>query len=130
MTLWHADADKRARDRQMPRERSQPSRRPSANSLTLVPAGTTEYIAAGDSQAAVPLPRSRKGFRPSMKDASRLSCLLLQLGSNDGEASLSGEGRYGGHILPEGRYHVETLIWTDPGLGQYYIRLDPGADPT
>jgi hypothetical protein len=21
---------------------------------------------------------------------------------------------------------VETLIWTDPGLGQYYIRLDPG----
>ncbi len=72
----------------MPCERSQPSHRPSANSLTLVPAGTTEYIAAGDSQAAVPLPRSRKGFRPSMKDASRLSCLLLQLGSNDGEASL------------------------------------------
>ncbi len=21
---------------------------------------------------------------------------------------------------------METLIWTDPGLGQYYIRLDPG----
>ncbi len=34
----------------------QPSHRPSANSLTLVPAGTTEYIAAGDSQAAVPFP--------------------------------------------------------------------------
>ncbi len=34
----------------------QPSYRPSANSLTLVPAGTTEYIAAGDSQAAVPFP--------------------------------------------------------------------------
>ncbi len=65
-----------------------------------------------------------------MKDASRLSCLLLQLGSNDGGSEPSGEGRYGGHILPEGRYHVETLIWTDPGLGQYYIRLDPGADPT
>ncbi len=76
----------------MPCKRSQPSRRPSANSLTLVPAGTTEYIAAGDSQAAVPFPRSRKGFRPSMKDASRLSCLLLQLGSNDGEASLPEKG--------------------------------------
>ncbi len=44
------------RDRQMPCERSQPSHRPSANSLTLVPAGNTEYIAAGDSQAAVPFP--------------------------------------------------------------------------
>ncbi len=30
--------------------------RPSVNSLTLVPTGTTEYIAAGDSQAAVPFP--------------------------------------------------------------------------
>ncbi len=28
----------------------------SADMLTLVPAGTTEYIAAGDSQAAVPFP--------------------------------------------------------------------------
>ncbi len=55
-TLWHADADKRARDRQMPCVRSQPSHLPSVNSLTLVPAGTTEYIAAGDSQAAVPFP--------------------------------------------------------------------------
>ncbi len=101
-TLWHADADKRARDRQMPCERSQPSRRPSANSLTLVPAGTTEYIAAGDSQAAVPLPRSRKGFRPSMKDASRLSCLLLQLGSNDGEASLPEKGATEATSCPKG----------------------------
>ncbi len=42
--------------------RSQPSRRPSANSLTLVPAGTTEYIAAGDSQAAVPYPRVGRDF--------------------------------------------------------------------
>ncbi len=40
----------------MPCKRLQPSHRPSANSLTLVPTGTTEYIAAGDSQAAVPLP--------------------------------------------------------------------------
>ncbi len=55
-TLWHADVDKRARDRQMPCKRLQPSYRPSANSLTLVPTGTTEYIAAGDSQAAVPFP--------------------------------------------------------------------------
>ncbi len=50
-TLWHEDIDKRARDRQMLCKRLQPSHRPSANSLTLVPAGTTEYIAAGDSQA-------------------------------------------------------------------------------
>ncbi len=55
-TLWHADADKRARDRQMPCERSQPSHRSSADFLTLVPAGTTEYIAAGDSQDAVLFP--------------------------------------------------------------------------
>ncbi len=32
------------------------SYRPSANSLTLVPTGTTEYITAGDSQAAVQFP--------------------------------------------------------------------------
>ncbi len=51
-----ADVDKRARDRQMPCKRLQPSHRSSANSLTLVPAGTTEDIAAGDSQAAVPFP--------------------------------------------------------------------------
>ncbi len=25
---------------------------------------------------------------------------------------------------------METLIWTDPGLGQYYKRLDSGEDPT
>ncbi len=86
----------------MPCERSQPSRRPSANSLTLVPAGTTEYIAAGDSQATVPFPRSRKGFRPSMKDASRLSCLLLQLGSNDGEASLPEKGATEATSCPKG----------------------------
>ncbi len=102
MTLWHADADKRARDRQMPCETSQPSHRPSANSLTLVPARTTEYIAAGDSQATVPFPRSRKGFRPSMKDVSRLSYLLLQLGSNDGEASLREKGTTEATSCPKG----------------------------
>ncbi len=25
-------------------------------------------------------------------------------------------------LFPKGRWHVETLIWTDPGLGQYYLR--------
>ncbi len=55
-TSWDADVDKQARDRQMPCKRLQPSHRPSSNSLTLVPTGTTEYIAAGDSQAAVPFP--------------------------------------------------------------------------
>ncbi len=60
-TLWHADVDKQVRDRQMPCKRLQPSYRPSANSLTLVPTRTTENIAAGDSQAAVPFPTD--GFR-------------------------------------------------------------------
>ncbi len=55
-TLWHADADKRACDRQMSCKRLQPSHLPSSNLLTLVNAGTTEYIAAGDSQAVVPFP--------------------------------------------------------------------------
>ncbi len=53
-TLWHADADKRAHDRKLPCKRLQPSHRPSAKSLTLVPAGTTGYIAAN--QTAVPFP--------------------------------------------------------------------------
>ncbi len=61
-TLWHADVDKRVRDRQMPCKRLQPSYRSSANSLTLVPTGTTEYIAAGDSQAAVPFPTESEGI--------------------------------------------------------------------
>ncbi len=62
-TLWRADVDKQARDRQMSCKRLQPSHCPSANSLTLVPAGTTEYIAAGDSQAAVPfLTEIRRDF--------------------------------------------------------------------
>ncbi len=61
-TLWHADVDKRVRDRQMPCKRLQPSYRSSGNSLTLVPTGTTEYIAAGDSQAAVPFPTESEGI--------------------------------------------------------------------
>ncbi len=42
--------------RQMPCKRLQPSHRSSANLLTLVPAGTTEYIVDGDSQAAFAFP--------------------------------------------------------------------------
>ncbi len=64
-----------------------------------------------------------------MKDASILSYLLLQLGSNDGEASLPEKGATDATSCPKVG-NVETLIWTDPGLGQYYIRLDSGADPT
>ncbi len=68
------------RDRQMPCKRLQPSYRPSANSLTLVPTGTTEYIAAGDSQAAVPFPMEiGRDFDLQWKTASGLSYLLLQL---------------------------------------------------
>ncbi len=52
---------------------------PSANSLTLVPTGTTEYIAAGDSQAAVPFPTEvGRDFDLLWKMASNLSYLLLQ----------------------------------------------------
>ncbi len=48
------------------------------------------------------LPQCQKGFRPSMKDASRLSCLLLQLGSNDGEASLPEKGATEATSCPKG----------------------------
>ncbi len=79
-TLWHADVDKRVRDKLMPCKRLQPSYRSSANSLTLVPTGTTEYIAAGDSQAAVPFPHGiGRDFDLQWKTASGLSYLLLQL---------------------------------------------------
>ncbi len=73
----------------MPCKRLQPSHRPSANSLTLVPAGTTEYITAGDSQTAVPFPTEiGRNFDHQWKIHSSLSYLFLQLGSNDREASL------------------------------------------
>ncbi len=55
-TLWNADAEKRALNRQMPCETSQPFHRPSTNLLTLVPAGTTEYITARDIQTTVSFP--------------------------------------------------------------------------
>ncbi len=67
-------------DRQMPCKRLQRSYRPSANLLTLMPTGTTEYIAAGDSQAAVPFPTEiGRDFDLQWKTASGLSYLLLQL---------------------------------------------------
>ncbi len=63
--------------------------------IRLVSAGTTgEYIAAGDSQASVPFTTEiRRDFDLQQKIASSLSYLLLQLGSNDGEASLPEKGR-------------------------------------
>ncbi len=64
----------------MPCKRLQHSYHPSTNSLTLVPTGTTEYIAAGDSQAAVPFPTEiGRDFDLQWKTASGLSYLLLQL---------------------------------------------------
>ncbi len=70
----------------MPCKRLQPSYRPSANSLTLVPTGTTEYIAAGDSQAAVPFPMEiGRDFNLQWKTASGLSYLLLQLAVTAGK---------------------------------------------
>ncbi len=70
----------------MPCKRLQPSYRPSANSLTLVPTGTTEYIAAGDSQAAVPFPTEiGRDFDLPWKTASGLSYLLLQLAVTAGK---------------------------------------------
>ncbi len=67
-------------------KRLQSSHRPSANSLTLVPAGTIEYIAAGDSQAAVPFPKEiGRDFDLQWKTASGFSYLLLQLGVTAGK---------------------------------------------
>ncbi len=45
---------------------------PAQNSLNLVPAGTTEYIAAGDSQATVPFPTEiRRDFDLQWKTAGK-----------------------------------------------------------
>ncbi len=97
--LWHVDADKRA----MPFERSQPCHLPCANSLTLVPAGTTECIAAGDCQAAVPFHKEvGRDFELRWKIASSLSYFLLQLGSNDGAAGLPEKGAMEATSCPKG----------------------------
>ncbi len=102
-TLWHPDVDKRARDRKMSCKRLQPSHCPSANSLTLVPAQSTESIAAGDSQAAVPFPTEiRRDFDLQWKTASSLSYLLLQLGSNGREVSLPEKGATEATSCPKG----------------------------
>ncbi len=70
----------------MPCKRLQPSYLPSANSLTLVPTGTTKYIATGDSQAAVPFPTEiGRDFDLQWKTASGLSYLLLQLAVTAGK---------------------------------------------
>ncbi len=70
----------------MPCKRLQPSYRPSANSLTLVPSGTTEYIAAGDSQATFPFPTEiGRDFDLQWKTASGLSYMLLQLAVTAGK---------------------------------------------
>ncbi len=64
----------------MPCKRLQPSYRSSANSLTLVPTGTTEYIAAGDSQAAVPFPTESEGistFSERQLQVFPICCLQL-----------------------------------------------------
>ncbi len=70
----------------MPCKRLQPSYRPCANSLTLVPTGTSEYITAGDSQVAVPFPTEiGRDFDLQWKMASGLSYLLLQLAITAGK---------------------------------------------
>ncbi len=87
-------------------ERLRPSHRPSANSLTLVPTGTTEYIAAGEPlfQAAVPFPTEvGRHFDLQWKIASSLSYLLLKLGSNKGEAGLPEKVATEAISCPKGR---------------------------
>ncbi len=69
----------------------------------MVPAETTEYITAGDSQAAVPFPTSiRRDFYLQWKMASSLSYLLLQLGSNSRKSSLPEKGATEATSYPKG----------------------------
>ncbi len=46
--------------------------------------------------------------------------LFVQLAVTIGKRIFQGKGCYRGHILPIGRYHVETLIWTDQGDSTAY----------
>ncbi len=85
----------------MPCKRLQPSYRSSANSLTLVPTGTTEYIAAGDSQLFLS-PRNRKGFRPSVKDSFRSFLFVVTACRNGREASLPQKGATEATSCPKG----------------------------
>ncbi len=99
----------------MPCKRLQPSYRPSANSLTLVPTGTTEYIAAGDSQAAVPF-GNRKEFRPSVKDGFRSFLFVVTACRNGREASLPEKGATEATSCPKGGNCGDTdMDW--PRLG-------------
>ncbi len=60
------------------------------------------HIAAGDSQAAVSFPTESEGISTFSERQLQSFLLLLQLVVTAGsEPSI--EGRYGGHILPEGR---------------------------
>ncbi len=87
----------------MPCKRLQPSYRPSANSLTLVPTGTTEYIAAGDSQASVPFPMEiGRDFDLQWKTASGLSYLLLQLAVTAGKRAFPEKGATEATSCPKG----------------------------
>ncbi len=103
-----------------------------AHSLILVLAGTTEYIAAGDSQAFVPFPTEiRRDFDLQWKTASNLSYLLLQLGSKGREASLTEKGATEATSCPKGgnmwrHWYGLTQAWGsityDRILGQFLPR--------
>ncbi len=98
-------------------KRLQPSHHLCANSLTLVPARSTESIAAGDIQAVVPFPTEiRSDFGLQWKAASSLSYLLLQLGSNGREASLPEKGATEATSCPKGGNSGDTdmdwpMLW-------------------
>ncbi len=65
--------------------------------------GTTEYIAAGDSQAAVPFPTEiGKGFRPSVKDDFRSFLFVVTACRNGREASLPEKGATEATSCPKG----------------------------
>ncbi len=115
----------------MPCKRLQSSYRPSANSLTLVPTGTTEYIAAGDSQAAVPFPTEiRRDFDLQWKMASGLSYLLLQLAVTAGKRAFPEKGATEATSCPKGNmwryWYGLTQAWGsttyDWALGQILPR--------
>ncbi len=96
-------------------KRLQPSHRPSANSLTLVPAGSTSL-----QEIAKPLflsPRNQKGFRPSVKDGFKSSYLLLQLDSNGREASLPEKGATEATSCPKGGNMWRHWYWMTQAWG-------------
>ncbi len=122
--LRHANVDKQAHDRQMPCK---------GCNLPIAPAQIRwpwylqgPVVSTSLLEIAKPLFLSPQNFLTEgiptfRKISSSLSYLLLQLGSNDEEASLPEKGATEATSCPKGG-DVEILIWTDPGLGQYYIR--------